>query len=501
MEVGKSLRGAGWHLSLSHRVANEFREYERTCTTVANAMLARPMESYLTALGRRLGSRRLKIMASSGGWVSVRRAAAEPIRTVLSGPAGGALAAMHLGRTSGHGRLITLDMGGTSTDVSLCDGRIPRVHGTELDGFPLRIPTLDIQSVGAGGGSLARVDAGGALRVGPESAGAEPGPACYRRGGEEATLTDALLVLGRLLEEGLLGGEISLDRDAAENAVGRIGRRLGLGVEKCALGIVRVAEAALERAVRRISAGRGHHPGRFSLLVFGGGGGLHACSLALSLGVKRVLIPPNPGTFSALGLCMSPPTWEVARTVLIRGREFSARKLARLLAPLEREARGALLRDGHAPRAIRLEREADVRYLGQSHEITLPVTRRLSEAFHFAHRREFGYERRDEETELVNLRVRALADSFAPPARGERVRRRRASPHGSQSAVLDNGRRVKIPVIRRESLHAGDFFPGPALVTEYSATTWVAPGFLLERDSTGLLALRKAGRKERRSRA
>ncbi len=487
--VGRALRREGWHLSLSHRVANEFREYERSCTTVANALLARPLESYLSGLGRRLGSRRLKIMVSSGGWISARRAAAEPVRTLLSGPAGGALAAMHLGKACGHRRLITLDMGGTSTDVSLCDGKIPRVHGTELSGVPLRIPSLDIQSVGAGGGSIARVDAGGALRVGPESAGADPGPACYGRGGREATLTDALLVLGRLPGEGFLGGDVPLDREAAAEAVRRVSRRLGLPLEETALGIVRVADAALERAVRAVSAGRGRHPARFALLVFGGAGGLHACSLASSLQIRRILVPPDPGTFSALGLCLSPPTWEVSRTLLVRASSFTEREMARLLAPLEQEAAAALRNDGHAASSIRVEREADLRYRGQSHELTLPVTRRLAEAFHRAHRAEFGYARAGEEVELVNLRVRALAPAPALAMRGGAFRRRRATPAGRQEGVAAPGERGEISVYRRAALAPGDSLEGPALVTEYSATTWVAPGFSLEVDRLGILTL------------
>jgi len=492
-KVAHALRAEGLHVSLSHRIACEFREYERTCTTVANAMLARPLEAYLSGLGRRLGSRRLKIMGSSGGWMSARRAAAEPVRTVLSGPAGGALAAAHLGEIAGRRRVIALDMGGTSTDVSLCDGSVPRVHGTELDGVPLRIPSLDIQSVGAGGGSIARVDAGGALRVGPESAGADPGPACYGRGGRDATLTDALLVLGRLPPEGLLGGEVPLDGRMAAEAVRSIGGRLGLSPQGAALGILRVADAALERAVRRISAGRGQHPARFALLVFGGAGGLHACSLASALGIREILVPPDPGAFSALGLCFSPPAWEVSRTVMMRATTFPSDAVARLLSPLEREAARALRREGHPAATHRLEREADLRYAGQSHELTVSVAGDLAQAFHRVHLEEFGYERPGETIELVNLRVRALARVPRPSLRRAGMRRRRACACGSLVSVLDRGRSREVPIYRRESIAPGGFLSGPALVTEYSATTWVAPGCSLEMDGLGILRIRLKG--------
>jgi N-methylhydantoinase A len=487
--VARALRGWGWHLSLSHRVAGEFREYERTCTTVANALLAPPMQAYVGALRRRLGSRRLRIMSSSGGWIPAWRAAAEPVRTVLSGPAGGIVAAMSAGRAAGIDRLITLDVGGTSTDISVCEGREPRIQGTELDRIPLRIPTLDIQSIGAGGGSQARVDAGGALRVGPESAGADPGPACYGRGGTEATLTDALFFLGRLPQEGLLGGEIPLDRAAAERSLIRIGHRLGVSAREAAHGILRVATAALETAVRRISAGRGHHPAHFALLAFGGAGGLLACPLASALGIGHIVIPRDPGAFSALGLCSSPPIWEVSRTVLGRAARRGKPDLKRWIGPLEEEAVAALVRDGHPASSLRLEREADLRYRGQAHELSVPVTADLREAFHRAHFERFGYDRRDDEVEVVNLRVRALA----PAPRLAPGRASRGSSASGRRVAPEIGRRARtgaLPRHRREDLGPGRRIHGPALVTEYSATTYLAADFSLDVDRMGLLHLR-----------
>lgn len=496
--VARALRPEGWHLSLSHRVANEFREFERTCTTVANATLARPLRGYLQRLGRKLGARRVRVMASSGGWISAARAAAEPVRTVLSGPAGGALGAALLGRLAGFPRLLTLDMGGTSTDLSLCDGEVPRVHGTELDGIPLRIPALDIRSVGAGGGSIARMDSGGALRVGPESAGAEPGPACYARGGTDPTLTDAHLILGRLPPEGFLNGKVPLDGELARGALGFLAGRLGLGVEQTALGVLRVADATLERSARAISAGRGQHPARYALLAFGGAGGLHACALASALGIRRILVPPDPGTFSALGLCCGPATSEASRTVLLRGRAFSSRQLANLVAPLERATRRILLRDGQAAERLVTEREADLRYAGQSHELTLPLKGDPIASFHRAHFSAFGYQRPGAEVELVTLRVRSLAPAPRPALRPHPLRAMKAAPHSFVMAVVNRPeRRERAPYYRRENLEPGHFLRGPAIVGEYSATTFVAPGFLLRVDPFRTLVMRslpKAGR-------
>ena len=473
--VARSLRREGWHLSLSHRVAGEFREYERTSTTVANAVLAMPVEGYLTNLNRRIGGR-LRVMGSSGGWMTARRASQMPVRTVLSGPAGGVGAATLLGRRVARRGLITLDMGGTSTDLALCLGEVPRITRTSLNRVPLLIPALDIRSLGAGGGSIARCDAGGALRVGPESAGAEPGPACYGRGGTEPTLTDAHLVLGRLPEEGLLGGEIQLDEPAARRALGRLGRKLKMGAQETARGILRVVESSLENAIRALVAERGLIPSSLTLMVFGGAGGLHACELAKNLGVRHVVIPPDAGTFSALGLASSPSIWESSRTVLLVADRLPERDLRKRLQVLEREGLATLRREGSRPAALRVMREADLRYAGQSHELTLPLGAKLVQRFHRRHEREFGYSRSGEEVELVTLRVRIAA---APPkidirpgphASGTGAGARRTRPGKSRSGLA---------LYRRADLRLGDRLIGPALITEYSATTYLPKGFRL----------------------
>jgi N-methylhydantoinase A len=481
--VGAALRRRGWHVSLSHQVSGEFREFERTSTTVANAVLARPVDGYLAALQRRLG-RRLRIMGSSGGWMTSGRARAMPVRTLLSGPAGGALAAARLGRRLGAPRLITLDMGGTSTDLALCLGQVPRVPRTSLEGTPLLLPTLDIRSLGSGGGSIARRDAGGGLRVGPESAGADPGPACYGRGGSEPTLTDALLVLGRLPAAGLLGGAMPLSRAAAVEALRRLGRSLRMGVAQTARGILEVVETHLENAIRALVAERGLAPDAFQLLVFGGAGGLVACGVAQRLGIRRILVPPDPGTLSALGLAASPAAWEGSRTLLHSGRSFTREQMRRWSEPLVRQGVRTLRREqaGRAP--IEIVREADFRYRGQSHEITVPAGAGAVERFHREHQRRFGYARRGEVVELVTVRVRVQGKEVAAAGHGPR------GPGAARRVAAGGGREIA-----RQDLHPGTRVTGPALITEYSATTYLARGFRLEVGAAGELVLGRRGGK------
>ena len=476
--LGAALRRHGWHVSLSHQVAGEFREFERTSTTVANAVLARPIDGYLAALQRRLG-RRLRIMGSSGGWMTAERARAMPVRTLLSGPAGGALAAGSIGRRLAAPRLITLDMGGTSSDIALCLGEVPRVPRTSLEGTPLLLPTLDIRSFGAGGGSIARRDAGGGLRVGPESAGADPGPACYGRGGRTPTLTDALLLLRRLPEAGLLGGTMPLRRAAAVEAVGRLGRSLRLGVAETAGGIMEVVETHLENAIRSQVSERGLAPEAFQLLVFGGAGGLLACGVARRLGIRRILVPPDPGTLSALGLAASAPVWEGSRTLLVSGYRFPAEAIRRWSGPLVREGVRTLRREQTGLGSIEILREADFRYRGQSHEITVPAGPGVVERFHREHGRRFGYARRGELVELVTLRVRVQGREMAAIRRS-----RRSSRLTRQPASARAGREIP-----RQALSPGVRLHGPALITEYSATTYLARGFLLTLGSGGELIL------------
>ncbi|MCI0409995.1 MAG: hydantoinase/oxoprolinase family protein, partial [Acidobacteria bacterium] len=335
------------------------------------------------------------------------------------------------------------------------------------------------------------------LRVGPESAGAEPGPACYGRGGTEPTLTDAHLVLGRLPAEGLLGGDIKLDEAAARKALERLGKGLRMGVQETARGILRVVESSLEKAIRALVAERGLIPSSLSLMVFGGAGGLHACELAKNLGVGQVVIPPDAGTFSALGLASSPSIWESSRTVLLRADRLPERELRKRLRELEREGLATLRQEGLRPSALRVSREVDLRYAGQSHELTLPVGPSLVQRFHQRHGREFGYSRPGDNVELVTLRIRIAA---WPPKIDFHPRYRNASgtPSGAGRTHPGLGRsRRGLTMHRRGDLRRGDHLIGPALVTEYSATTFVPKGYGLRVGGMGELRLSASKKRAR----
>lgn len=368
--TAEALNGLGY-VCCSHEICPEFREYERTSTTFLNAYVGPLMERYLARLATSVP--RLSVMQSNGGLIEAAEAQRHAVRTLLSGPAGGVIGAVETARLSGFDRVLGFGMGGTSTDVSLSEGSPKITTEAYLDGLPVRVPMLDIQTVGAGGGSIARVDEGGLLRVGPESAGADPGPACYGKG-LLATVTDAHVVLGRILPDQFLGGTMRLDAGRAQEAVDGIARQLGLSRREAARGIIRIANANMERAIRSVSVERGHDPRRFALVAFGGCGGLHACEIAAELGIKTVLVPEHAGALSALGMLMADRVRDYAAGVLGRG-DAEAQFLA-----LERAARRDM-------RTARLERLTDSRYAGQSYELTIPH----GSSFHVAHRMAYGY--------------------------------------------------------------------------------------------------------------
>jgi N-methylhydantoinase A len=421
-------------------------------------------------------------MQSNGGLVGWLVAAAEPVRTVLSGPAGGVAGAADHARRAGFPRVVTLDMGGTSTDVSLVDGKLAYRTETTVASLPVRVPAVDIHTVGAGGGSLARLDAGGALRVGPESAGADPGPACYGRG-TRPTVTDANLVLGRLVESEFLGGEMHLDVERARRALAPLARRLGRSVEAAAAGVIDVVTAAMERALRVITVERGHDPRAFTLVAFGGAGGLHAAALAHALGIRRVYVPRHPGLLSAWGVLAAEPIRDLART--LRSVAPPPALLDRALRRLTAEARRAMAADG--VRRPRLERALDVRYAGQSYELTVPYARGWQREFHARHRRLFGHAAHDHPLEVVTLRVRARGDRFRLP-RDPMPARGAARPRAMRAVFFD-GRAQRTPIHRRDELRAGATLRGPAVICEYSATTVLPPGWRLAVDRLGGLVL------------
>ncbi len=493
--------GPALHVSLSSTILPEYREFERTATTVINAYVAPLMGRYLTRLAGRLAPRRLAVMQSNGGVINAALAGAQAARTVLSGPAGGVVGARFVAGAAGPGGagyadVITFDMGGTSTDVALCAGRAPTTTEGEIAGLPLRLPLIDIHTVGAGGGSLAYLDAGGALLVGPQSAGAEPGPAAYHAdyaawraaldghfAAGQATVTDANLVLGRLDARRFLGGQMALHEASAARAIGALAAALDAPVERAALAVVRVANATMERAIRRISVERGHDPRRFTLVAFGGGGPLHACELAAELRIPRVLVPLTPGVLSALGMLVAAPARDTSRTVMTRLDGLTPGDIAAIFAPLVAQARQEMADEGHDPAALALRGALDLRYTGQSHELTVAAPpdangAALAAAFHAAHTARYGYARPEAAVELVTARLTATA-AHTPPALPSSP----GGPSAAGAALL--GRRAvwfaggpaESDLYNRERLRAGHRLAGPAVVYQYDTTTLIPPGW------------------------
>ncbi|WP_374687760.1 hydantoinase/oxoprolinase family protein, partial [Promineifilum sp.] len=535
------------HISLSADILPEYREYERTAATVINAYVAPLMSRYLARLAAGVAPRRLAVMQSNGGVIDAALAGAQAARTALSGPAGGVVGALHVAAGSGQwvvssqqsaisGRevrdsdIITFDMGGTSTDVALCPGRAPITTDGEIAGLPLRLPLIDIHTVGAGGGSLARADAGGALRVGPESAGASPGPACYRADYDtwraaldahfapgRATVSDANLVLGRLDAAHFLGGGMRLHEEPARRALATLAADLGApSPEAAAWGVVRVANANMERAIRRISVERGHDPRRFTLVAFGGGGPLHACELAAALRIPRVLVPETPGVLSALGMLVAAPARDYSRTVMRPAAEATGEWLAGAFAPLVERARADMAAEtraaetraaeGHDPAALELRHALDARYVGQSHELSVPYApgegaAEVAAAFHAAHAARYGYARPEAAVEIVTLRLTAVAPA-APPSWLER-------PSGGPdpaAALLgekpvwfadeiagESGAGFQLArLYDRARLRPGHVIEGPAVIFQYDTTTLIPPAWtaIVDRRANLLLGTR-----------
>ncbi|HEY3215986.1 MAG TPA: hydantoinase/oxoprolinase family protein [Candidatus Eisenbacteria bacterium] len=480
--LGRALRALGLPVTLSSELCPEFREYERLSTTVTNAYLGPRVAGYLTRLARGAAAR-IEVVQSHGGTVGVVEAAREPVRQLLSGPAAGLAAARDVALGCGYLRALTLDVGGTSTDCAYLDGgELPRRRAREVAGLPVLLPLLDVHTVGAGGGSIARQTRAGLLAVGPESAGADPGPASYGRGGP-AALTDALVVLGRLPDGPLAGGSLTLDRAAAGRAIGALARRLGLGGPvEAALGVTRLAEAHIEAALRKVSVERGHDPRGAALVAFGGAGGLHACAVAESLGCRIVLFPRHAGLLSAIGALTGGARREQSRSVLLDAGEVARRE--RVWRRLERRVRASF------PRAVRmrvrLERWAELRYAGQSHELAVSGGAGLTERFHREHLRRYGFAERGRDVEVVTLEVRGrlpgeridttqLGRRSAPPIGRHRVR----EPHGWVVATA----------WEREGLGSGFRARGPALVMEAGATLWIPPGWRASMHPTGTLVV------------
>jgi N-methylhydantoinase A/oxoprolinase/acetone carboxylase beta subunit len=492
LKVAARLRCAGLHVCASHEVLPEYREFERWSTTVVNAYVTPLIHGYLINLEQRLKAApgcfvgddvrslsarrgkglltsspivdaRLRIMQSNGGSISAAASRAQAVRTVLSGPAAGVVGARAVARAAGFDRIISFDMGGTSTDVSLIDGAVAMSTDSVIGDFPVRLAIIDIHTVGAGGGSIAIRDTGGALRVGPRSAGARPGPACYGTG-QELTVTDANLLLGRLDADYFLGGRMALDSERAREVARRLAAAFKLSVQELAEGIVRVANANMERAIRVVSVARGHDPREFALLAFGGAGGMHACEIAERLEIPAVVVPRYAGVLSALGMLLADVTRDYSSSVLRRSDSISNTELTKRFAPLVGKAKRELGREGFRPARQVIEGLIDVRYVGQSYEITVPFSNAYRRAFDQHHQRLYGYSDPARPTEIVALRVKASGITDKPDLPESPERFVRPQPTSVRPARF-GGHMVQTAFYRWDDLRAGARGQGPAVVT------------------------------------
>jgi N-methylhydantoinase A len=483
--VRKSLPDA--HVSLACEILPEFREYERMATTTANAYLAPKLSNYLNNLGRKARAAGLPaplVMRSSGGVMDIEAAAARPTACILSGPAAGVVGAAHIARASGHEDVLTFDMGGTSTDVApVVGGQIQTTTETIVAGVPIKLPMVDVHSVSAGGGSMAWADEGGILRVGPRSAGADPGPASYGRGGTEPTVTDANLHLGYLADGARLGDEVVLERARAEKALEELGSELGMDAFSTATGVVEVANAEMVKALRVISIERGLDPRDFTLVAFGGAGPMHACALAEELGITTVLVPKASGVLSALGLAISDERRDYVSPLIGDLDWLDKADLDAAFRPLEETAERELA-------SPRLERRADLRYRGQSFELTVDAGDHsaLGARFHATHEARYGYRMDDEPVEVVNVRLIATSPVEKPSLQdaGPSVEQEKAT----RSAVL-GGERIDVVVLDRSKMGSGSKIEGPALIEFPESTCVVPPGWRGEVDDGGSLVLEK----------
>ncbi len=487
-------------ISISSRILPEFREYERTSTVVVNSYVGQIMRRYLTSLENSLGHG-LRIMQSSGGSITARLAADQPVRTILSGPAGGVVGAFYTGVQAGYPDIITLDMGGTSTDVSLCPSRIKETTGSQVGGYPISVPMIEIHTVGAGGGSIARVDSGGALAVGPQSAGADPGPACYGKG-DQITVTDANLALGRMLPDHFLGGRLALDRQRSEDLIAQMASEISLSAQDTALGIIRVVNANMERAIRAISLERGYDPRQFTLVPFGGAGPMHCCELAEELGIPRVLVPARPGILSALGVAIADIVKDYSRTVMLKGDDINRARLDEEFHGMEGLAREELEDEGLPMDRMQPQRFLDVRYVGQSFELTIDypspsrridterMRRSIADSFYKAHLQRFGYADKSEAVEIVNLRFKLGLELDKPQV----VNTKTLAPDskdalfGEAQVVFSSGA-TTTRLYDRDKLGTGNQIAGPAIVLQMDTTIVMPPGWAGSVDSHGNLLL------------
>jgi N-methylhydantoinase A len=488
--IGEALRAEFPNLfvSLSHEVQPEFREYERLSTSVLNAYLQPVMADYLTTLETHLhevsGCDRLGVNQSSGGLISVDRARRFPIRTALSGPAAGISGAIDIARRAGEPDIITLDMGGTSADVALIRNyAADMTRDRWIEGYPVRLSAIDIHAVGAGGGSIAWRDSDGLLKVGPQSAGAVPGPACYRRGGTRPTVSDANLVLGRLPASGLLKGSMALDTEAAERVVGELAAEIDLPTEHTALGVIDIVVANMAQAVRKISVERGFDPREFTLMPFGGAGPLHASAVARALGMRKILVAPSPGLLCAQGLLASDDRENLVQPMPMPLKDARfADAIAENLAGLHAQAVEWFAAEEVEPERCAIETMLDLRYVGQNFELSVPIedgfadVAAIAAAFHAAHDRTYGFHNAEAPIEVVCARMVAVARNRHTSPEAEAPEPSEVTPSGERRALFERDAPVMAAVYERDALHPGDWLMGPAIVDQLDTTTVIYPG-------------------------
>ena len=496
--ISQLLRAAGFFSSVSSEILPEYREYERMSTTVVNAYVSPVLDRYLAHLDEDLtqknvrNSQHLRVMQSNGGNISIKEARQNGVRCILSGPAGGIVGAQFLAEKAFNvlhktqaAKFITFDMGGTSTDVSLINEKPQITTESIVGGYPIRIPVFDIHTIGAGGGSIASVDLGGVLRVGPESAGADPGPACYGHG-DLPTVTDANLVLGRIIPEYFLDGQLTLDPSRSLKAIEQIGNQLGLSPVQTALGIIEIANAHMERALRVISVERGYDPREFIMVSFGGAGGLHAASLAKSLGIQRILIPPIASTLSAFGMLVADVVKDYTKTVMMGG-NTPVERITAAMEPLVKLGISEVTEEGISAEKIVVNRLLDMRYHGQSYELTIPfdpsATTNIGVEFHTRHKQAYGYERLDAALEIVNLRVQVIGKVTPPHLNPEPVEKLQTTPGKYILRKVHFPNHLEeIPIYRGESLRPGVKFSGPAMIVRSDTTILIPGGDLVKVD-------------------
>jgi N-methylhydantoinase A/oxoprolinase/acetone carboxylase beta subunit len=497
--IAEILKKEKFMISVSSEILPEYREYERALVTTVNAYLMPVMSRYLTELGTRLKGADLRIMQSNEGHILPLTAKREPLRTALSGPAGGVVAAHYLGKSAGIRNMITFDMGGTSSDVSLIDGAINTTTEGKIGEFPIRLPMIDIHSVGSGGGSIAYCDEGGALRVGPQSAGADPGPACYGKG-NAPTVTDANLVLGRLAPDFFLGGQMKIFPEQSFSAITKLARSLNKTPKETAQGIITIANANMVKAIRVISIERGIDPRHFSLFSFGGAGGMHAVEIATQIGIKKVIIPKNAGVLSAIGLLLADSIKDYSASVLKPAQGIQYTALYKLFKTLEQKGIKDMKKEGFADKDLISRFAMDLRYSGQSYEITIPISRvdidksAYISKFHRAHKKLYSYRHRDRAVEIVNVRLRIVGSSkktklqkFAP-----------ADPNPQKAQMMKQelffyGKKYSASVYDRLALAPDNTILGPALVCALDSTTFLPPSYTLKVDRFLNLIIERTG--------